>query len=250
MDRSDSALSNDRVVVLYRRYLRRILLRILAILLAMPPLLLAAWDNLDLGVPGPSDQIVEREGYALGYSEAYEQPLWVSYHLTADEVTNSVVGRFGTFYADPVIRTGSASPDDYTHSGYDRGHLAPVADMRFSTNTMRESFSMANISPQLPAFNRGVWRRLEERVRDIATRERSVYVVTGPVFATNALIRTIGANRVRVPDAFYKVLYIESTPVRVNGFLVPHAPSTNTLDIYLVPLTNIESQTGLDFFDR
>jgi len=211
-------------------------------------LLLAAWDNLDLGVPGSCDQIVEREGYALGYSEAYEQPLWVSYHLTADEVTNSVVGRFGTFYADPAIVTGSASPDDYANSGYDRGHLAPAADMCFATNTMYESFSMANVSPQLPAFNRGVWKRLEEHVRDIATRERSVYVVTGPVFATNAPPRTIGAHRVRVPDAFYKVLYIESTPVRRYGFLVPHAPSTNALDAYLVPFTNVEQGTGLEFF--
>jgi DNA/RNA endonuclease G, NUC1 len=68
------------------------------------------------------------------------------------------------------------------------------------------------------------------------------------VFATNAPPRTIGAHRVRVPDAFYKVLYIESTPVRRYGFLVPHAPSTNAPDAFLTPLTNVEQGTGLEFF--
>jgi len=207
--------------------------------------LLAAWDNLDLGIPGPCDQIVAREGYALGYSEKYEQPLWVSYHLTADEVTNAVLGRMGTFYADPAITTGSALPSDYDHSGYDRGHLAPAADMRFSTNVLRESFSMANVCPQLPAFNRGAWKRLEEHVRDVAKQEGDVFVVTGPVFDTNAAPRAIGVSRVRVPDAFFKVLCITSEPVRTVGYLLPHDGSAVFSNAITASVDVINEKTGL-----
>ena len=109
--------------------------------LVLAAALAAAFDNLDLGVPGPCDQIVERRGYALGYSEEHEQPLWVQYRLTADEATNAAVARTGRFLPDLAILTGSALPCDYTRSGYDRGHLAPAGDMRFDALAMLESFS-------------------------------------------------------------------------------------------------------------
>jgi len=169
----------------------------------------------------------------------------VSYHLTADEVTNAVIGRTGKFYADLAITTGSALPSDYEHSGYDRGHLAPAADMCFSSNVLHESFSMANVCPQLPAFNRGVWKRLEEHVREVARREGDVFVVTGPVFDTNAVPRTIGASRVQVPDGFFKILCITSEPVRTIGYLLPHARNADGLDEAVVPIDVINGRTGL-----
>jgi len=209
----------------------------------------AAFDNLDLGIPGPADQIVERRGYALGYSEKYEQPLWVSYRLTADEVTNAAVARAGQrFLPDLAIMTGSALPSDYTRSGYDRGHLAPTADFRFDRQTMLESFSMANMSPQLPAFNRGVWKRLEEHIRSLAVRHGSLVVVTGPIFYTNTHPRTIGASRVRVPDAFYKVLYSERDQPRMIGFILPHQGSDAPLHTFATNVAAVESLTDLDFF--
>ncbi len=209
---------------------------------------LAAFDNLDLGVPGPCDQIVERHGYALGYSEKYEQPIWVSYRLTAEEATNAAVARSGRFLPDLAILTGSAMPSDYTRSGYDRGHLAPAGDMRFDPLAMLESFSMANMSPQLPAFNRGVWKRLEECVRMLAVRNGSLVVVTGPVFFTNTPVRVIGASRVRVPDAFYKVLYAERDPPRMIGFILPHEGSDAPLSAFCATVDQVEAATALDFY--
>jgi len=208
----------------------------------------AAFDNLDLGVPGLCDQIVERRGYALGYSERYEQPLWVQYRLTADEVTNAVVSRSGRFIADSLIVSGSATPDDYTRSGYDRGHLAPAADFRFDGTAMRESFMMSNMSPQLPAFNRGVWKRLEEHVRALAVRRGSLVVVTGPIFRTNTPVRVIGESRVRVPDAFYKALYAEGEPRGMVAFVLPHEGTQAAFCAFATNVDAVEEMTGLDFF--
>jgi len=205
-------------------------------------------DNLDLGTPGRCDQIVNREGYALGYSERYEQPLWVAYRLTAAEVTNAAVRRASRFHADGAIATGSAMPQDYAGSGYDRGHLAPAADMRFSPQAMADSFSMANVSPQVPQFNRGVWRVLEDKVRNLALRYDSVVVVTGPVFATNAPPAIIGASGVGVPDGFYKVICCTNFPPWMCAYLLPNAATNAPPEMFAVPTVEVERLTGLDFF--
>ena len=208
----------------------------------------AAFDNLDLGVPGPCDQVVERKGYAFGYSERHEQPLWVAYRLTADEVTNAVVSRSGSFRSDPTVVSGSATPDDYTRSGYDRGHLAPAADFRFDRTAMRESFMMSNMSPQLPAFNRGVWKRLEEHVRSLAVRRGSLVIVTGPILRTDAPARVIGENRVRVPDAFYKAVYAETEPPGMVAFVLPHEGTQAAFCAFVTNVDAVEEMTGLDSF--
>ena len=109
---------------------------------------------MDLGKPKSSVklEIVKRVGYALGYSEKYEQPLWVSYKLTKNETQSKVAKRTNRFKSDPKVTTKSASLKDYRKSGYDRGHLAPAGDMAWSKQAMNESFYLSNMSPQLPRF--------------------------------------------------------------------------------------------------
>ena len=126
------------------------------------------YDNLALGIPGKCDTLIDRPGYALGYIEYHEQAAFVIYKLTAREALTKEAQRTNRFRRDPEIPTGSATTADYRRSGYDRGHLAPAADMAFSVQTMADSFFMSNMSPQKPAFNRGIWKRLEEQVRQIA----------------------------------------------------------------------------------
>ena len=128
------------------------------------------FDNLIYGIPGTTDTIVERDGYTLGHIERHEQPAWVQYVMTAEEVSRRAAKRGDDFRPDPEISTGSATPQDYTRSGNDQGHLAPAADMSFSVRTMSESFYMSNISPQALQFNRGVWSRLEKQIRHFAKR--------------------------------------------------------------------------------
>jgi DNA/RNA endonuclease G (NUC1) len=110
------------------------------------------YDNLSLGVPGPADTIIDRSGYALGYIEKHEQPAWVIYRMTADEATTKAAKRGDDFRPDPQIPTGSATLADYRRSGYDRGHLAPAADMAFSGQTMSDSFYMSNMLPPETSF--------------------------------------------------------------------------------------------------
>ena len=209
----------------------------------------SGYDNLTLGVPSPADTIIEREGYALGYSEKHEQPAWVQYVLTADEVSHATVNRSDDFRADPYVPTGSATPQDYTRSGYDRGHLAPAADMAFSVRTMSESFYMSNMSPQAPQFNRGIWSKLEKQVRHFSVREKRIVVVTGPILPQSPSL-TIGENKVTVPNAYYKIVYDRSPPQKMIAFILPNAGSSEPLQSFVVTVDRVEEITGLDFFPK
>ena len=109
------------------------------------------------------DAIVEHEYYTLRYNEKTEQADWVAYTLKKVNLDNSKFKRTDNFREDPDVKTKSATLADYKGSGYDRGHLAPAADFAWTKNGMSESFYMSNMSPQQPDFNRGIWKKLEER---------------------------------------------------------------------------------------
>ncbi len=208
-----------------------------------------AFDNLDLGNPGGSVQIVNRRGYALGFSQKHKQPLWVSYTLTACEVTNTVVRRFDNFEFDSEIRGGSATLEDYRRSGYDRGHLAPAADMKWDPQVMRESFLLSNVSPQVNSFNGGIWKKLEDWCRKLAVRRGVVHIITGPVFPPDEEHTAIGPSKVTVPKFFYKVVYDATPPGRMIGFIMPNAPAKNIYK-FAVSVDDVEEATGLDFFSE
>ena len=205
------------------------------------------YDNLALGIPGKADTIIDRPGYALGYIEKHEQPAWVVYKLTRSEVFAKAVKRTNRFVEDPEIPTGSATAADYRRSGYDRGHLAPAADMAFSLQTMKDSFYYSNMSPQRSQFNRGIWKDLEEQVRQFAVKEEEIYVVTGPVLPDEKTI-TIGPNAVTVPSHFYKVVFDLTPPQKMIGFILPNEGSKADLRKFAVTVDAVEEATGLDFF--
>ena len=205
------------------------------------------YDNLALGIPGKCDTLIDRPGYALGYIEYHEQAAFVIYKLTAREALTKEAQRTNRFRRDPEIPTGSATTADYRRSGYDRGHLAPAADMAFSVQTMADSFFMSNMSPQKPAFNRGIWKRLEEQVRQIAIREKAIYVVTGPILPKKKTV-TIGANQVTVPTHYYKVIFDLTPPRKMIGFILPNEGSDRPLEDFAVTVDVVEKATGLDFF--
>lgn len=207
-----------------------------------------AFDNLELGTPAKADAIIDREGYALGYSAQHKQPLWVTYKLTRAEVKAKRVSRKGKdFTSDPALTVAAAQLSDYRRSGYDRGHMAPAADMGFSEKTMRESFYLSNICPQEKDFNSGIWADLEQKMRYWATVEGEIYIVTGPIFSKTEM-KTIGRNRVTVPVAFYKaVLDVSGTPKAI-AFLLPHQDSDKDLKTFVITIDELEERTGLDFF--
>ena len=194
----------------------------------------------------PTDVIVKHLGYTLSYNEKHEQANWVAYELTATE-TKKTVERSNDFRPDEAVSTGSATNEDYQGSGYDRGHLAPAADMGWSEKAMEESFFYSNMSPQAPSFNRGIWKRLEEQVRQWAIDNQSIYVVTGPVLTDN--LPSIGVNKVSVPQYYYKVILDYTKPeLKGIGFILPNASSTLPLQSYAMPIDSVERKTGINFF--
>ena len=206
-------------------------------------------DNLLLGIPQKTDTVINRKGYALGYSEKYEQPLWVIYRITKEEINSPRVERTDDFRIDPAIKTGSASLADYRGSGYDRGHLAPAATMGFSKQTMSESFYLSNMSPQKPQFNRGVWKNLESKVRIWAKENEDIYVVSGPIIESG--YKTIGKNSVAVPQYYYKVIFDISPPTfKMIGFILKNEGSNRPLKTFVVTVDEVEKITGLNFFSE
>ena len=193
-----------------------------------------------------SSQIVHHNGFSLSYSETHEQPDWVYYVLSSSKV-NGNYPRKDNFRVDKSILTGSAELNDYKGSGFDRGHLVPAADMKWSKLAMSESFYMSNISPQKPGFNRGIWKKLESHVRQWAIDNRRIYIVTGGIL--KGKLNSIGINAVSIPQYYYKVILDYSEPeIKGIGFILPNKKSNQNLQAYAVTIDQVEEVTGINFF--
>lgn len=200
----------------------------------------------ELPFPFQNEEIINHSGFTLSYNENYEQASWVAYELTADELIKRVK-RSDNFKKDSKVSSGSALPSDYAKSGYDRGHLAPAADLSWSEVTMKESFFMSNMSPQKPGFNRGIWKKLEGYVRQWASDNGSIYVVTGGVLKD--IDKYIGTSNVGIPKYYYKVILDYTGPEKKGiGFILPNQSSSKKLQLSAVSIDKVEALTGIDFF--
>jgi len=196
-----------------------------------------------------SAEVVFHTAYSLLYNEGHEQADWVAYMLTRSMVSQKIAGRSNNFIMDPLIKSQSAGNRDYAGSGYDRGHLAPAADMAWSATAMKESFYYSNMSPQAPSFNRGIWSKLEDQVRRWAMEYDTLYVVTGPILQAD--LPTIGPNKVSVPEHFYKViLHYTQSGVKGIGFILPNAGSNLPLQRFAVSIDSVQRVTGIRFFPK
>lgn len=199
-------------------------------------------------LPASAGEVVRHTWFALGYSEDHEQAEWVAYELTRSRLDENWAERPNTFRPDPAVRTESATPRDYSSSGYDKGHLCPAADMAFDAAAIDETFFMSNMSPQVPAFNMGIWRELEELTRDWARRFKHLYVVTGPVL-TQPAKGQIGFSKVTVPAAYYKVL-LAPDQQRAIAFMLPNQVSDKPVMDFACSIDNVEETTEIDFFPQ
>jgi endonuclease G len=186
--------------------------------------------------------------YTLSYCEKAEQAEWVAYDLSREEVYGKQQ-RTNNFREDPLVKTGSANLSDYKYSGFDRGHLAPAGDMKFSKTAMSESFFLSNMSPQRPAFNRGGWKNLESLFRSFAIKYGHIYIITGPVLSND--LQSIGPDSVAVPLFYYKIaLDYSSSPVKTIAFLMPNKKINKDLFAYVCTVDSLETLTGIDFFSQ
>lgn len=196
-------------------------------------------------LPTATNKVYNHTYYAIDYNEEHEQPNWVYYLLTKQSITGQAK-RKDNFRKDPIIETKSATLSDYKKSGYDRGHLCPAADMKLNKKAMSETFYLSNMSPQLPGFNRGEWKRLEAQVREWAVEEDSLLIVTGPIFKDN--IEQIGKEKVTVPGYYYKVIYDLTPPQKMTAFIMPHVKKPEQYFHYQTSVNEVEKMTGIDFF--
>lgn len=210
------------------------------------PMMLFEGDRPEIPALQDGELLIEHPGFCLVYDEVHEQARWVAYTLT-DSKTHAVVSRSNNFREDPEVPTGSAGSADYRKSGFDRGHLAPAADMAWSEPSMDASFYYSNMSPQHPSCNRGVWKRLEEQVRRWAIQYDSIYVVTGPLLHSG--LPVIGHNKVSVPEAYFKtVLRYDAEFSEVIAFVVPNEGSRADLKSFTITVDSLEQLNGTDFF--
>ena len=209
---------------------------------------ITAYSGFDFLPKSTNNQVVKHKFYALSYSEKDEQAEWVAYKLTHKNFINNI-SRTNNFREDKEVLSRSSELSDYKYSGYDRGHLAPAGSMKFNKTSMSESFYMSNMSPQLPGFNRGIWKRLEEKVRYWAEINDSIFVVTGPILDNP--LGVIGDNKVTIPRAYYKTLLgYKGGKAKGLAFIMANAKSGKSLYKYVVSIDSVEIVTGIDFYHK
>lgn len=207
-------------------------------------------DILNLGLPAhqEGEEIVNHLALSLSYNQEHKQANWVAHVITKDILYGNV-SRTNDFRPDPKIKNGDATVEDYWNSGYDRGHLAPSADFRWSLDALSESYYYSNISPQVPALNRDSWARLENQLREWVVESEKLYVVTGPVLNKNLPKIQQGNFNVSIPEYFYKVVLDNENPnVKAIGFIFPNKKIEYRIIDYVVSIDSIEKLTGIDFF--
>ncbi|GAB5032430.1 mitochondrial nuclease [Nannochloropsis oceanica] len=231
------------------------------------------WSHV--GLPAFDTTYIFRENFVICYDSRTRNPKWVMERLTKQTCTGEADRRVVGFYEedsiDPRFRSKNS---DYLNSGYDRGHMASAANNRSSTQTMQETFSLANVSPQVGGgFNRDYWARVEKFTRDLTKHCDAVYLVSGPLFLPQRrdTIITSTSNTaskakfimtyellgeapslVAVPTHFFKCVFAEMRNGRkvVAAFVLPNAPihADVPLTRFLVPLANLEQAAGFRMF--
>jgi endonuclease G len=192
------------------------------------------------------EEIVHHTGFTLSYNEEHEQANWVAYELTYDKIAGAEK-RSNKFLPDPKVSTQTANDKDYYKSGYDRGHLAPAGDMTWSAEAMFCSFYYSNMSPQVPSFNRGIWKKLEEQLRSWALRDTLLFIATGPVLESG--LPYIGDNKVSIPKYYYKVIIdYHGDEKKGIGFVMANEASNLPIKQFAVSIDSVERLTGINFF--
>jgi endonuclease G len=209
------------------------------------------------------EAVIVHSALSLVYDEKHEQAKWVSHIITAD-IINGKTGRSNDFREDALVKTGSATEKDYFLKtlkdgskdkydydgfGYDRGHLAPSADFRWSKKALSESYFYSNMSPQLPEFNREKWADLEGLLRGYIFEhpKTQLYVITGPILNDSLSVIERGLNKVSIPNYFFKVV-LDLSNKKAIAFIMPNKEIKYPVSSYAVTINEVEEVTGINFF--
>lgn len=196
---------------------------------------------------GTPEQILKRTGYVASYNKTTLLPNWVAWHLTAERTEGSAKRSGVDFAEDTEVPEPRATDWDYYNSGYDRGHMCPAADNKWSKKAMEESFLFTNMCPQNGNLNRGDWNEMEMACRKWAKKYGDLYIVCGPILYKGKH-KTIGKNKVVVPEAFFKVVLRTGDNPQAIGFIYKNTSGNRPKDSYVNTVDEVERITGIDFF--
>lgn len=196
---------------------------------------------------GTPEQILKRTGYVASYNKTTLLPNWVAWHLTAERTEGSAKRSGVDFAEDTEVPEPRATDWDYYNSGYDRGHMCPAADNKWSKKAMEESFLFTNMCPQNGNLNRDDWNEMEMACRKWAKKYGDLYIVCGPILYKGKH-KTIGKNKVVVPEAFFKVVLRTGDNPQAIGFIYKNTSGNRPKDSYVNTVDEVERITGIDFF--
>lgn len=199
-----------------------------------------------------SSRTIVHTGYTLSWNPLTGLADWSAWVLTAARTTGHTDRDNYDFTPDPQLPASQAAvKQDYSRSGYDRGHLCPAGDNKWSARAMEECFYLSNICPQTPRLNRGDWKELEDLCRGWAREGYTLYIACGPLF-TSANPKHIGKeHKLSVPDGFFKVILREKNGKRqALGFLYKNGNQDMPPASHAATVDEVERLSGFDFFSR
>ncbi len=180
------------------------------------------YNHIKFGKSCPTDLILQRAGYAVGYSNKRRCALWVSYVLSKWSIGVDVERGEGYHSDHDVLKRYRVEPEHCENSGYDKGHLAPSASIDFSRQSNDQTFLMTNVALQHPELNRQAWGKLERLVRKWSFTKGKLVIIAGPVYGQ----RNTRFNKIPIPRYFYKVIY-SLQHKRSIAFILPNKAIEN-----------------------
>lgn len=205
-------------------------------------------NSLTYVTGGKNGILLTRTGYTVNWNKATRCPNWVAWDLTKNH-THGDYKRYGmVFTEDESVPKPRATDDDYFRSGYDRGHMCPSADNQWSEKAQKESFLFTNICPQRNGLDAKDWNDLEKICRHWANKYGECWIVCGPIYK-NQTHKTIGKNKVQVPEEFFKVVLTKKKGnYQALGFVYENKGGHHEMSTYVRPIDEIEALTGFDFY--
>lgn len=222
-------------------------------------------DLLENGLPEilEDEELICHSAFCLVYDDNHKMAKWTA-HIISREIVNGVVSRTNDFRVDSLIKNGTAEEEDYFLTkkdesgntiydgfGYDRGHLAPSADFRWSEKALSESYYYSNMTPQLPEFNREIWAKIEDFLRQYIYNNptKDIYIVTAPVIKDDLKKQERSKNKISIPEYHYKIA-VDLEDKKGIAFLVPQKNLGNPIEYYVVTIDSIENITNINFYPK
>ena len=195
-----------------------------------------------------SQTVKHRFAYTVSYNHDTREPNWVAWTLTREHSSGTLPR--GDFEDDNDMPSPKGTKADYYNSGYDRGHMCPAGDNKWSKRAMDECFLMTNMCPQNHSLNAGVWNTIEQQCRIWAKKYGKVYIVCGPIYL-NTQHRKLGSNKVVVSDAFFKVVLRTGNNPQAIGFIFRNqSQKGRKKNEFVNSVDEVERITGYDFFSK